>query len=151
MDLLKKPLSLNLYDDNRRIYCRNAVKPPHYVSAGAKISNSLVPEGCEILGTVSRSVLFPGVYIGKGSRVTDSVIFPNARIGRNCIINKTLVCDNTVVEDGCEINNPAGEKADCVEYVSEFCSGGISLIASDVRIAEGSRICPNSMVENNVG
>ncbi|MDR1439519.1 MAG: glucose-1-phosphate adenylyltransferase, partial [Clostridiales bacterium] len=74
MDLLAKPLPLDMYADNRRIYCRNPVKPPHFVASGAKISNSLVTEGCEIYGEVEKSVVFTGVAVGRGSRITNSVI-----------------------------------------------------------------------------
>lgn len=171
MDLLEKPLPLDLYNDSRRIYCRNAVKPPHYVAAGAKIKNSLITEGCDIYGDVSQSVLFPGVQIGKGSRVTNSVVFQNAQIGRNCTIDKAIISDRAVIGDGCVINAgpdtlghgaPAGSgtpgnTTGCSEnmtynedYLSEYCSGGISLIASYVKLANGVRIAPNSMVETDV-
>jgi glucose-1-phosphate adenylyltransferase len=150
MDLLVKPMSLDLYNGNLRVYCRNAVKPPHYVAAGAKISNSLIPEGCDIYGDISQSVLFPGVSVGKGSKITDSVIFPNVRIGRSCIIDKAIISDNAVIEDGCAINDPKKPAADPGKYASEYCTGGISLIASDVRLGKGVRITPNSMVEESV-
>ena len=160
MDLLEKPLPLDLYNVTRRIYCRNAAKPPHYVAAGAKISDSLVPEGCEIFGDVHKSVLFPGVRIGAGSVVTNSVIFPNARIGRDCVIDKAIISDNTIVDDGCAINGPpagdgsggygASSAGINYDFLSDYCSGGISLIASDIRLSGGVRIAPNSMVETDV-
>ena len=152
MDLLMKPLSLDLYNDDRRIYCRNAVKPPHYVSAGAKISNSLVSEGGDIYGDVTSSVLFPGVYVGSGSRVSNSVLFQDVRIGANCVIDKAIISDGAIIEDGCIINDPkiTAENNESI-FLSEYCSGGISLIASGVRLGSGIRIPPNSMVEENIG
>ena len=177
MDLLEKPLKLDLYDESRKIYCRNSVKPPHYVAPGARISNSLIPEGCDIYGYVSQSVLFPGVYVGRGSTVTNSVLFKNVIIGENCVIDKAVIGDNAIIEDGCMINGP--EKAaraggegggipqsaeptapfenaggegggDETLYLSEYCSGGISLIASDIKLGSGVCIAPNSMVEKDV-
>ncbi|MCL2058615.1 MAG: glucose-1-phosphate adenylyltransferase [Oscillospiraceae bacterium] len=153
MDLLEKPLALELYDDSRRIYCRNAVKPPHYISVGAKVSDSLITEGCDIYGDISRSVLSPGVYVGSGSKVTNSVIFQNVRIGSNCVIDKAIISDDTVIDDGCTINDPRGPgdgDADGGKYQSEFCSGGISLIASGLRLGSGARVQPNSMVETDI-
>ena len=205
MDLLEKPLKLDMYNDNRRIYCRNAVRPPHYISHTAKVADSLIPEGCVIYGDVGKSVLFPGVRVGEGSRVTNSVVFQNVRIGENCIVDKAIISDNTVLDDGCVINGTyqaagggsaaagegaaagiaaaggkaAGEGAaagnastdnasadnaaadnaaagdasagnDGGVFVSEYCSGGISLIASNIRIGSGVRISPNSMVESDV-
>jgi len=154
MDLLEKPLALDLYNDSRRIYCRNAVKPPHYVSAGARVNNSLIPEGCDIFGDVSRSVLFPGVYVGKGSKVTNSVIFPNVRIGDNCVVDKAIISDEAVIGNGCRINDPENEGG-CLtrisgDFISEYCSGGISLIATGVRLGDNAGVGPNSMVEADV-
>jgi glucose-1-phosphate adenylyltransferase len=156
MDLLEKPLKLDLYNDNRRIYCRNSVRPPHYVAEGAKITNSLIPEGCIIYGDVSQSVLFPGVFVGKGSTITNSVVFKNAIIGSDCHIDKAVISDNVVIEDRCVINGPekpgmgsgSGYVGD--KYVSDYCSGGISIIASEVRLGGGVRIPPNSMVEEDI-
>ena len=151
MDLLEKPMPIDMYDDNRRIYCRNAVKPPHYVSPDARIRDSLVPEGCDIYGEVERSVLFPGVVVGGGSKVTNSVIFQNVRIGKNCVIDKAIISDNAVIEDGCVINSSEAAGAKFVnEFESEYCTKGISLIATNIRLGKGVRIYPNSMVERDV-
>jgi len=176
MDLLEKPLSLDLYDANRRIYCRNAVMPPHYVATGAKITNSLISEGCCIYGGVARSVLFPGVCVGAGSRITNSVIFENAQIGKNCVIDKAIISDGAVIKDRCAINGPDGPVGPgpggpggpgaggtggpgaggtgapgpgANAYASEYCTGGISLIASGVSLKYGTRVFPNSMIEKD--
>jgi glucose-1-phosphate adenylyltransferase len=161
MDLLEKPMKLDLYNDSRRIYCRNPVKPPHYVSPAAKIANSVIPEGCEIYGEVENSVVFTGAYVGRGSRVTNSVIFPNVRIGANCVVDKAIIGDNAQIADGCVINDPdagregkgrPGRKRERTElsFESEYCSGGITLVAPDVSIGGGVRILPNSMVDRDV-
>ena len=159
MDLLEKPLALDLYNDSRRIYCRNAVKPPHYVSPDAKISNSLIPEGCDIYGKVDRSVLFPGVRVGNGSKITNSVIFNNVTIGDNCIIDKAIISDGATICDGCRINaggasaKSRGAPGDANvknEFESEYCTNGISLIATGVRLEKGTRVLPNSMIEGEI-
>jgi len=152
MDLLEKPAPLDLYDDSRRIYCRNAVKPPHYVSSLAKITSSLISEGCDIYGCVDRSVLFPGVYVGKDSKVTNSIVFQNARIGDGCVVDKAILGSNAKLDDGCVVNGPGGAAENGENaYASEYCTHGISLIASEVRIGGGVVIQPNSMVEADIG
>ena len=62
-----------------KFYAGNANHPPHYISKEAKISQSLVNEGCVIFGTVEHSVLSYNVHVGKNSTIKDSVIMPNVR------------------------------------------------------------------------
>ena len=76
MDLLGKTPNFNLYDRSWRIFFRNNPLPPHFIGNGGSVANSIVTEGCEIYGTVSDSVLFNSVKVGKGATVKDSVIFP---------------------------------------------------------------------------
>ena len=71
---------LDLYDPAWRIYSRNPVLPPHYVSKEARVERSLVTEGCEVYGRVQHSVLFAGAKVDPGAEVYDSVIMPHAHI-----------------------------------------------------------------------
>ena len=47
-----------------------------YIASTAKITGSLVNEGCMVYGKVDHSVLFYGVHVGEGSVIKDSVIMP---------------------------------------------------------------------------
>ncbi len=109
MDLLKDDNELNLFDKSWRINTRQGVYPPLYVSDDAKVITSLVEKGCEIEGEVKNSVIFPGVKIGKNSKVYNSVIMADTVIEENVIINKAILANdvriekNTVVGDNEEI------------------------------------------------
>jgi len=105
MDLLEDNPKLDLYDTNWQIYSVNPNQPPHYLSNTAKVSRSLISEGCVIHGTVSHSVVFHGVHVGQDSIITDSVIMPNAKIGNNITIKKAIICENVVVADGITISS----------------------------------------------
>ena len=76
MDLLGQKPVLDLDDDSWRIYTRNAVMPPHYVSLTAQVTNSLVSEGAVVEGTVTNSVIFSGAHVEKGAMVKDSIMAP---------------------------------------------------------------------------
>ena len=77
MDMLSPSSSLNLADPGWRIYTRNPGSPPHYMAENAKISHSIVTEGCEIYGSVEESVLFSRRH-GQGGR-EGQVFHPDAR------------------------------------------------------------------------
>ena len=63
MDLLNAKIPFDLYDPSWKIYTRNPVAPPHYISRCAKVENSMIAEGCEVDGMVDFSVLFFGVTV----------------------------------------------------------------------------------------
>ncbi|WCK52697.1 glucose-1-phosphate adenylyltransferase [Aneurinibacillus sp. Ricciae_BoGa-3] len=105
MDLLNNEPSLDLNDNEWRIYSVNPNQPPQYIAPGATITQSLINEGCSVFGHVDHSVLFYGVDIGQGSYIKDSVIMPNAKIGANVVIERAIIGEGTVVEDGVHIGN----------------------------------------------
>jgi glucose-1-phosphate adenylyltransferase len=100
MDLLDENCELNLFDQSWRIYSVNPNQPPQFLSEDASLTDSLVNEGCIIEGTITRSVVFQGVTVKKGTVLNEAVIMPDAVIGRNCIIEKAIVSSGLVVPDG---------------------------------------------------
>jgi glucose-1-phosphate adenylyltransferase len=79
------------------------VEPPHYISVGANVKSCIITEGGIVNGDVYHSVLFSGVYIGKGSKIADSILMPNVRIGENSIIERAIIAENTIIGDNCYI------------------------------------------------
>lgn len=103
MDQLKSDNELNLFDPSWRIYSVNPLQPPQFVSHDANIKNSMIGEGCKIYGTVENSVLFPGVHIGKGTRVTDTVIMSNTNITEDTSVHKSIIGSRCVINEECTI------------------------------------------------
>ena len=161
MDLLTYPPVLDLRNKKKRIYSRNPIKPPHFTADGAEIHGSLVTEGSVIHGNVRNSVIADSVRIGKDSEIINSVVFPNVVIGENCRIYKTMIGKNTVIGDNCAINDGriesdasdadianAGETA--TSFLSEYCTGGVTLIGDDLKISDNTVISANSMVDRDI-
>ena len=103
MDLLKENNKLNLHDEEWKICSVNPIRPAQYIGETAKISNSLIAEGCVVNGEVENSILFEGVHVGKNTIIRDSVIMTNAKIGDNVIIEKAIVGSNAIVRKDCKI------------------------------------------------
>jgi glucose-1-phosphate adenylyltransferase len=100
MDLLNEESTLNLFDNDWKIYTVNPNQPPQYISPEAIVKESLINEGCTIEGFVEKSVLFHGVSVGKGSVIKESVIMSDAKIGKNVRIEKAIVPSNISIPDG---------------------------------------------------
>lgn len=105
MDLLKEDCALDLFNPNWKIYSKNPVNPPHYISNTGKVKSSLLNEGCIIHGEVSNCVLFPGVVVGENSVVVDSVVMPGVKIGDNARITKSIIMSNVTIPSGAVIEN----------------------------------------------
>ena len=105
MDLLAEEPDLNLYDPAWRIYSVNSTRPPQYIGSTAKISKSMISEGCTIFGEVEHCVIFPGVYIAEGAKVKDSVIMPYASIGAHAQIFRSVVGRKSSLEAGAVVGN----------------------------------------------
>ena len=105
MDLLNEQPELDLYDPNWRVYSVNATRPPHYIGANAQVSQSLISEGCSILGTVEHSVIFPGVHIGEGAHIKDSIVMAYVNIGADAQVDRAIIGRKSIVEAGAVIRN----------------------------------------------
>ncbi|MGI6525881.1 MAG: glucose-1-phosphate adenylyltransferase [Caldicoprobacterales bacterium] len=143
MDIIASPPVFNLHDNNWRIYSKNPIQPPHYVSSDAYIVNSCITEGCNIFGRVEHSVVSDGVTIEKGAIIKDCIIFPNVHIGEGAILEKTIVGQGTTI--GKRVKSGIRESGDN-PYASDLCSEGIVLIKGDITIDEDTEIYKNSMV-----
>jgi glucose-1-phosphate adenylyltransferase len=105
MDLLKEDNRLNLYDPKWKIYSVNPIRPPHFMGESAVVKNSMVGEGCTIYGEVVNSVLFPGVYVGKDTKITDTVVMPKATVNDNVIVERAIIGPEVVIKNGCRIGD----------------------------------------------
>lgn len=91
-----------------KIYSNNPSLPPHYLGRDAKVTCSMLNEGSMIMGEVDHSVLFSGVKIGKGAKVTNSVIMPFTVIEENAVIDHAIVAQNCVISAGAHVAGSEG-------------------------------------------
>ncbi len=103
MDLLNSENKFNLNDNLWRIYSRNPIMPPHYISNIASVKNSLISDGCNIYGEIDTSVIFTGVYIGKNSRIRNSVVMSGAIIEDDVDIEYAIIPENAIIKKGSKL------------------------------------------------
>lgn len=148
MDLLGDPPALNLNDEEWKIYCRHLNFPPQYLAPGAVVKNSCVTEGCAIYGRVENSVLFSGVTVEAGAIVRDSVLFPGAHVGKGAVVDRVMLAQNTVIDANAIVGSD--ETPTVVIPQNKLCSGGITLVAENVRIGSGAVIGRNVVVSESI-
>ncbi len=143
MDLLDPNTELDLSEDENKIYSRNPVMPPHYISQDANIQNSLVADGCNISGNIEFSVLFAGVTIEKNAVVTDSILMPGAVVKEGAVVQYSIVAENTVIGK----NAVVGQRP---EDIKENENWGIAVIGDNLTIGENVKIPSSSMISEDV-
>ena len=115
MDIIKSNNEIDLNSSKWRIYTNTMSMPPQYIGKDSDIQNSLVADGCMVLGKVDHSVLSHGVSVGSQSIIKDSVIMPNVKIGKNVVIEKAMIGEGAVIED----NTIITEKSN-INVISEY-------------------------------
>ncbi|SET31757.1 glucose-1-phosphate adenylyltransferase [Paenibacillus sp. NFR01] len=102
MDLLKSADGFQLDNAQWPMYSRSrrirsaSIKPRIHIPT----PESLVHESSQTEGSLSRSVVFGSVDIGKFSQIKQSVIMPGVRIGRGVIVENAIIGEGAVIKDG---------------------------------------------------
>ena len=95
MDILKQEIRGELFYKYGHIYTKVRDEVPAKYGESALVSNSLIADGCVIEGEVENSILFRGVHIGKGTKVSNSIIMQGSKIGDNVLLNY-IIADKDV-------------------------------------------------------
>ena len=88
MELIDIIPEFNLYEEFWKIYTKNDIIPPQYISSDARVFRSLISDGTEVYGEVSNSIIGSGVTIGAGAVVRDSIIMQNSVIKAGAILDR---------------------------------------------------------------
>ena len=154
MELIDIIPDFNLYEEFWRIYTKNDVIPPQYISSTASITRSLIGDGTEVYGTVENSVIGDGVRIGEGAIVRDSIVMDGTVIGEGAVLDKAIVAENvtigerTVVGTGEEVPNRVKPS---VYAFGLAVIGEDSVIPADVRIGRNTAITGNTTIRDYPG
>lgn len=101
MKLLKSDVRADLFGvRNRPILTKVRNSPPTKYSSDAKVSNSLIADGCVIEGSVENSILFRGVKVGKGTIVRNCILMQNTYVGSDAALNCVVSDKNVIIKDG---------------------------------------------------
>lgn len=143
MDLIRTLPEFNLYEDFWKIYTNSDHQPPQYLSAGAKVEESLLTDGCEIYGEVYRSVLGSGVIVEKGAVVRDSIIMADTVIGAGSLVDKCVIDERCVIGKNVEM----GVGADIPnEQKPAIYHTGITVLGMNSSVPDGVSLGKNCVI-----
>ena len=100
MELLGSEPAFDLYAQDAPIMSNSSTRPPAFIGPKGSVDDSLVDNGCTILGQVEHSVISADVYVGKNAIVKDSILFPGARVEEGAVVINAIMAERSVVEAG---------------------------------------------------
>lgn len=118
-------------------------RPPSYIGKKARIARSLFGRGCVIEGTVTNSVLSPGVRVGAGAVVTDSIVFHSTVIETHAMIENSIIDKEVSIASNAHIGQGAPTKN---KRFPDHLSSGLTVIGKRANIKHRLTIGKNCIV-----
>lgn len=100
MELLDPAVRSDLFDPQRPIRTRDQSNPSTYYGPEGKAVNSLISDGCRILGQVDHCILSRNVQVDKGARLSHCIILEGTHIGAEARLEYAIADRNVVINPG---------------------------------------------------
>jgi glucose-1-phosphate adenylyltransferase len=101
MKMLEDDVRTDLFANrDRQIFTKVRNSAPTKYDSTAKVSNSMIADGCTIEGEVENSIIFRGVHVGRGSVVKNCILLQDTYIGDNVNLNCVVADKNVIVKEG---------------------------------------------------
>jgi glucose-1-phosphate adenylyltransferase len=99
MDLLRKDSGFNIWKDMNNIYTHHPLSRPQYIGVNAQVKNSLISDGCTILGEVVNSIIFSDVFVDEHIKIKESIVLSGSEISGNINIFKSIISEKTKIDE----------------------------------------------------
>lgn len=148
MELLDDHPALDLYDRDWLIHTRSEERAPARIGPTANVHRSLISHGCQIAGTVERSVLSPGVRVDPGAVVRDSVIMFDTVVRAGAVVDHAIIDKQVSIGPNAVIGMGVNDRPN--EDEPERLSSGITLVGKRAIVPAGTRIGRNVRIDEGV-
>ncbi len=154
MELIDIIPEFNLYEEFWKIYTKNDILPPQYLSADAVLDRCLIGDGTEIYGEVHSSIIGCGVIIEPGAVVRDSIIMQNVVIRAGAVVNRAIIAENAVIGERSQLG--VGEEVPNRVKPSVYAFGLAvvgenAVIPPDVKIGKNTAVTGETVPEDYPG
>ena len=148
MELLDDHPALDLYDRDWVIHTRSEERAPARIGPTANVHRSLISHGCQIAGTVERSVLSPGVRVDPGAVVRDSVVMFDTVVRAGAVVDHAIVDKEVSIGPNAVVGMGENTLPNGVEPERLYC--GITVVGKRAVIPANVRIGRNVRVDEDV-
>ena len=144
LSLMAEEPALDLYDPQWVIHTRSEERAPVKLGPNADVDGTLLSNGCQIDGTVERSVLSPGVRVAEGAIARDSIILNDTVIGPGAVVDRCIVDKQVSIEEGSQVGHGDNNKPNAA--LPERLNTGITVIGKGSYIPAGISIGRNVVI-----
>lgn len=99
MEFLDLNMELDITDKSWKIYSRNDISAPQFITGEAVVKDAMIGDGCYINGSIQHSILSQNVHVQKGTTIEDSFIMSGTYIGKNVVIKNAIIGENAKIGD----------------------------------------------------
>ena len=103
MDLMHSEVRKALFISDNRILTKVKDKVPTRYLNNAEVSNSFIADGCTIDGTVENSILFRGVSVESGAKISGCIIMQDTVISQDVRLSACIIDKDCVILKGKEL------------------------------------------------
>ena len=96
MDMLNVSYARDLYNHDHPVVTKVKDQVSAKYGPNADVCNSMLADGCNIDGAVSDSILFRGVTVAEGAKVTNSILLQGTSVGAGAVLDH-VICDKDCV------------------------------------------------------
>ena len=100
MELLGEEPAFDLFAQDAPIMSNSSTRPPAFIGPKGSVDDSLIDNGCTILGSVEHSVISECAYVGKNAIVKDSILFPGAIVEEGAVVINAIMAERATVKAG---------------------------------------------------
>lgn len=104
MEYIGEDNKLHSRDRSWKIYSKNLIAPPNFMTEDANVKDSLVVDGYFVAGNVEHSILSTNVQVKPNAIIKDSFVMSGATIGEGAKINRAIIGEDAVIGDGVVID-----------------------------------------------
>jgi glucose-1-phosphate adenylyltransferase len=144
MALLAETPPLDMYDPEWITHTVSAERAPVKAGIAARVEGNLLCDGCQIEGTVTRSVISPGVYVSPGAVIRDSIVLNDAWIGPDAVVDRCIVDKDVRIGAGAKVGD--GEDNTPNHDTPERLNTGLTLVGKRAEVPAGAHVGRNVVI-----
>ena len=91
MNCLTDRYFMKIYQMNKHVHTKKSLFSSTYIDSNTRIENTLIGDGCRILGDVKNAVIFPNVHIEKNAFIENAIVMSNSNIRKYQYVSKCIV------------------------------------------------------------
>jgi len=103
MQLMNDKVRKELFWSGLPVYTKVKDEAPSLYLDDNTVNNSIIADGCKVLGSVTNSLLFRGSTVSKRSVIKNSIIFQNVYISEGCELENVIIDKDCVIRPGVKL------------------------------------------------